>query len=82
MIWRRSTNSTAYAKSVKQRAFTHSPSVTLARATSLPEGGFYLRLCHLFQTYETVFDCALSRANPTNTFAFHLIRRYVPLFFT
>ena len=29
---------------MKQSAVTHSPSVTLARATSLPEGGFYLRL--------------------------------------
>ena len=71
-------SSIAYAKPVKQSAVTHSPSVTLARATSLPEGGFYLCLCHLFQTYETIFDCALSRANPPNTFAFRLIRHFVP----
>ena len=82
MVWHTSMSSIAYAKSVKQSAVTHSPSVTLARATSLPEGGFYLRLCHLFQTYETIFNCALSRANPAITFAFRLIRHFVPLPFT
>ena len=78
MVWRKSMSNITYAKPVKQSAVTHSPSVTLTRATSLPEGGFYLRLCHLFQTYETVFDCSLSRASPANTFAFRLIRHFVP----